>query len=112
MTAYSTQTNNSAEQLIVICEANSNVGFGHFFRCLHLVDSLRKEYGINAYWVGNIAPSLVELLRQRNQQHIFLSHFTINFSIIQMEQKWIYISQKFLQDSFPATQMIFLIACM
>ena len=75
MTAYSTQTNDSAEQLIVICEANSNVGFGHFFRCLHLVDSLRKEYGINAYWVGNIAPSLVELLRQRNQQHIFTSHF-------------------------------------
>ena len=75
MTAYSTQTNNSAEQLIVICEANSNVGFGHFFRCLHLVDSLRKEYGINAYWVGNIVPSLVEFLRQRNQQHIFTSHF-------------------------------------
>lgn len=75
MTTSIMRTNNSDEQLIVICEANSDVGFGHFFRCLHLADSLRNSYGINAYWVGNITPSLVGLLHERNQQHIFTSNF-------------------------------------
>lgn len=65
MTTFKSTGAASTNRLIVVCEANSNVGFGHFFRCLHLVDALRTIYGISSYWVGNFDASLSELLSDR-----------------------------------------------
>ncbi len=46
--------------LFVICDGNSEVGYGHFFRCLHLVHALKASLPtLQLTWMGAINESLL-----------------------------------------------------
>lgn len=46
--------------LFVICDGNSEVGYGHFFRCLHLLKALKASLpALKLTWMGAIDESLL-----------------------------------------------------
>ncbi|WP_395344871.1 hypothetical protein PN836_008975 [Ningiella sp. W23] len=55
----------SASPIYVLCNANRTVGYGHFFRCLHLARELKRlSPGLIVSWFGNIDETLLSRLPQ------------------------------------------------
>lgn len=51
--------------LYVLCNANAQVGYGHFFRCLSLAQQWQRITGACVHWIGEIDETLHSLIHKK-----------------------------------------------
>ncbi len=57
--------------LAIVCNGNARTGYGHFYRCLHIARSLKRQFGIALSWIGDLDDTLVSLLQCNEEQYLY-----------------------------------------
>lgn len=70
------------KSLIVVCDANAEVGYGHFFRCLHLVNALvARMPAIEVTWTGSLESKLLPLIESAQSADMVSTSLNPNLSL-------------------------------